>query len=411
MSIESLALIHQLQQTPKFEKLTDQSSQSKTEQAQKIAFAKPKPSITNPQLLPSFLRGQREEALKNIVKDNGSFELPAAETPQFSFERESKFEPIGLQSSDSLCSGSIITQIINGKEHKFVVTIGHCLSDEMKLLLKNYIQMLTDPKFNYEGSNLLDPAIAIPLEVFEKLKDKIRIVYLSEFIDPDVRKLMEAFKTYSGCDISKPNIRIYNTNIISRNEDPDHPENAFESGLPAVVSKSGKSGSITIFEGVAKDGSVCLNPKLMSSHGISINNVSVTKNMLSPSYIGDLPPTENLSSSNRPARTIEKRFSGKPLTTKFFKESGFINLSTPFGILAKTEYETENILAPATIPMAERISKFKKPNSMIKGAILEMDGKKYKITKPADKTQSGIITKLEPKEDLPELDIEGFSQN
>jgi hypothetical protein len=88
MSIESLALIQQLQQKPNLEKL--KSNQIQTEQVQKIAFAKPKPSITNPKLLPSFLRGQREEALKNIIQDDGSFELLSAEAPQFSFEIESQ---------------------------------------------------------------------------------------------------------------------------------------------------------------------------------------------------------------------------------------------------------------------------------------------------------------------------------
>jgi hypothetical protein len=217
MALETLALIQQLQQKPNFEKLTDHNAQPKTEQAQRIAAIRP-------EVPKSFLRSNKNKTLKYVTPDTGFNKLQKSEIPRFSFERESKFEPVGIETNNSICSASLFTQLIDSIERKYVVTIGHCLSDELKLLLQDNIQFLTDPKTNYEGSTLLDPAIAIPYEVFTKLSDKIQLVSLQEYIDPSVKKLMENYKTSSNCNIQNPNSNIYNANLISQLENPDHPE-------------------------------------------------------------------------------------------------------------------------------------------------------------------------------------------
>ena len=127
MALELMHLLNKLNQ-PDYSKLPEKPA-DKVEIVQKVTVKLP-----NGRLLPSFLRDDRNKALRLITPDTGLVEIQKAKIPEFSFERPSKVEPIGLESPTSACSATIFTQEIDGVSYQYVVTIGHCLSDELKVI-------------------------------------------------------------------------------------------------------------------------------------------------------------------------------------------------------------------------------------------------------------------------------------
>ncbi len=383
MSFEVLNLIHQLQQKPGFDKLIKNDQLPKTEQVQAIAFNRRK-------IPPSFFKKPIKKTLIEITPDSGFIKYPKLEVPKFSFENPSNVEPIGLKSMNSLCSGTIFTQIINGIEQKYMVTIGHCLSDEMKLLLGDNIQILTDLRSNYEGAKLLDPAIAVPLEVFDKLNGKIQIIPLIGYVPNEVKELMQNYSTSSICDISNPT-NFYNGNIITLVENSDNPK-PFQVGKSAITGQPGKSGSVIWVEGKLEDGEVCLNPKLMTSHGISKNNIEVTPKMVVPQYRGDYPTIENDAFSKNSTSNTTRKFGGRPLETTFIKSAGFIDLSNPTENIVEAEYKLQELSSRSVISIPEQIKQLQSPNELIESAKITMDGKVFEIKRNPDKTKPDVTT-------------------
>jgi hypothetical protein len=194
------------------------------------------------------------------------------------------------------------------------VTIKHCITDELTLLLKDNMQILTAPRFNFDTAEVLDPAIAIPYKIFEQLKDKITLVNIDQHIDPEVKKLMDGFNTSSKCDISTINGNIYNTNLVTAMENPNHPERAYRKGLDALVVKPGASGSIASLEGKNKDGTICLNPKLIVSHGADVK-VKIDPKLAAPANKGSFPEKQENQIFSKPllrSKTILKnKFANK----------------------------------------------------------------------------------------------------
>lgn len=388
MALELMHLLNKLNQ-PGYSKLSEKPA-DKVEIVQKVAVKLP-----NGRLLPSFLRDDRNKALRLITPDTGLVEIQKANIPEFSFERPSKVEPVGLESPTSSCSATIFTQEIEGVSYQYVVTIGHCLSDELKVMLKNNIQFLTELKLNYLGARTLDGAIAIPLQSFVKYAPKVKIVRLMNLVDPDVKQLMDSYSTSSNCDITKPT-EVINVNMITRNENPNKPELGFQKGLYALVGQHGKSGSTELFRGEL-DGDVCLNAKLMVSHGSSMNNLRVGKTSLKKPLIGDFGVSSAESdfvAQNSTMNVLQRKFTGRPIETIKIKNGGFINLGNPFGTLSTIDYNTMNKVDESLLSTPKQIENFQSPHKRIKSAILRMDGKKYKITRNPDPNKPDNIDEL-----------------
>lgn len=378
MSIEMLALAAQLNQNPDISKLPENPTP-----IVKIA------SIQRP-TTPSFIKESRQEILNEIMPDSGFIPIPKVETPEFRFDRNSSIEPIGIKSKNGRCSGTIFKQKIDGVLTETVITISHCLKGKYKILLGENIQVLTDLKLNYEGADMLDPVIAIPLKAFEQLGEEISIISLSEYIPADIRKLMESFKTSSNCDISKPT-NFYNTNIITLEEDPNHPQ-AFQEGQGATVSQAGQSGSTTTVEGIDENGKVCLNPKMVTSHGKS-GIFDISPGMIIPNNPVDYIPPTYSHKNFLPGAYIKR----PRLTTTIIKSAGFIDTSSREGKIITADYALQNQIQRSFIPVEKQAENSQIARSSLQSTTLRMDGKIFKIERNQDKTKKDIITELPPE--------------
>jgi hypothetical protein len=317
------------------------------------------------------LRGYRRDA----IQERPLVEYHNLDIQQFDIKTPGSVKPVMIKFEKYRCSGTIFTQIIDGKPVSTFVTAGHCLSDSLKIVLQQHIQFLNPLNETFDGLN--DGTIAISMKALIKYAPQIQFISLDKITDPTVLKIMKSYNNTTLCKISKP-LEPFNINGITMIENPNRPEYGMQTGVDAMVGQPGKSGSVVFYQGIY-DGKLCYNPKLMLFGGKS-TKVHINK-LLMKKPIGDFIEDAYLSNINR----VSKQ-SFSPSATLLFSTT-YRDLESPIGetvVVTNSAFSSfERSLAAATF----QLESFKNPSKLVKSVEFTMDGIKYRITRspnPAD---------------------------
>lgn len=247
----------------------------------------------------------------------------------FDLSQPSSIEPIFLETEKDYCSGTKVTQVIDGVSNDFFVSAWHCL---------NNLPAQTQSLFRQHGRNLNtlesrkgfdDGSFVVPMNLINKYPNLIKVNSLKKLVNPRIQKLMTTLSTSTNCKVI--NNSELNYIRISGIDNMSNTSKGFLEGRAATIGKSGDSGSLLLRLGQERNKEcIKIAGMLFGGNQSQINNSTFDKLSL---------PSGSLSVSTltgfRNLNSIEGKKFG--FINKYFSNKGISDMSKDQQLEAYTD--------------------------------------------------------------------------